>query len=156
MCPNGSYIKLNSPSVEFLPTADYSVEFWAKVPFDSQFAITSPVDTFILELIVESTVVRHRRSGMLMQPNIGDGSGSVVGRWVHAFAGRKSGIDYVACNGVMTSNSSNPYTLTSLADLYIGMFNYPGSPAYIQDLRYIVGDCAYTASFTPPAAPYTL
>lgn len=155
-CPNGSWIGCTSLSGK-LPSADYSVDFWCYATYDCEFAISIDGAGFnVAAQIYSGTTITHRRDGTAADCyfGVGDGGGSVLNRWVHVFIGRAGATDYVACNGVMSSQT-NPNTVTgTVTQLEIGMFNYFTSGAYFDELRVLIGSCGYTSSFSPPTAPY--
>lgn len=143
----------------FYLNGDYSVEGWIYVTNTAQAYIWS-MDTTGgsgggVSLFLTSTgTIRHDRAGD-SPLSVSDGGGSVIGRWIHAYAGRQGTTNYVACNGVMNTSISNTSAIgTTFASAKIGYNLISSGFAYFDDIRITKGVCRYTTSFTPPTAPF--
>ncbi len=145
----------NTNAPVLLMTGDYSVEAWVYIATGSVTAFYATSASRSISMTVDSTNVSHLR-GTDGTIATGDGGGSLAGRWVHAYIGRQGNNNYVACNGVMVSSTGNTSTISGTY-LYTEVntgFSGSGTAGYVDELRVTNGVCRYTASFTPPTAPF--
>ena len=157
--PISSNIELSSPGSEWVMTGDLSIECWMLTDGTGGLAGIVRLNTSGASLTTgpsSSTAISITINGITRAA--GDGAGSIYGRWVHCFFGRSGSTTYVACNGVMTSFplETGMNMSGTISTVRIGsMPSIAGSPYhYIDDIRITKGVCRYTATFTPPTAPY--
>jgi hypothetical protein len=73
---------------------------------------------------------------------------------------QSGGTIYTFLNGILVGSQNNSSSTVSPASTPLGIFNIPGRtdlPAfngYMAEVRYTQGVARYTASFTPPTAPF--
>lgn len=157
--PVSSNISLTSPTSAWVMTGDLSVECWMLTNLTGGLAGILSIITSGNALRVgpsSSTAIGITIGGGATR-SAGDGGGSIYGRWVHCFFGRQGTTTYVACNGVMTTFTSELTNMSgTISSVTVGsMPAIGGSPYhYIDDLRVTAGVCRYTSSFTPPTSAY--
>lgn len=143
----------NAPAL--LLSADYSIEAWVYIVTGGNlYAFYMSTTTSGITLQVDGTNVSHFR-GTDTTVSVNDGAGPLAGRWVHVYAGRQGTTNYVACNGVMLSNTGSSSVGATYDRSEIGTgFTGSGTAGYVDELRVTKGVCRYTSSFTPPTSPF--
>ena len=81
-----------------------------------------------------------------------------TGQWVHVAVTRDAGLVRLFTDGNIGPNTTSAYPdITDVvADVFVGEVygTIGGMKGHIDDLRVTIGTARYTASFTPPAAPF--
>jgi hypothetical protein len=81
-----------------------------------------------------------------------------VNQWVHLATTRSGNTARVFINGVLDASATNTTNISGTSAISVGA-NPGGSfpfNGYIDDLRFTKGYARYTATFTPPAAPFPI
>ena len=146
-------------------TTDFSIEFWA---YPTSYSSTTNVILFALgaqnaasslciffSTVSTQTAFRYGAGGAGSDYTIG--SVPKLNTWTHYAFCRSSGVTAVYVNGVLIANTSSAISGTpTVTATALSLFALSGASQYLgymTGVRYISGISAYTAAFTPPAAP---
>lgn len=161
-----SYLEVIGTNADLaLGTGDFTIDFWMRPD-------TVSVACFLFNYFPAGAAVSGKlgisltsagRIGVFLSPTetITSSNTLTVGTWYHVAVVRHSGTVKIYIDGIERASAANSVDYTSTTNRPrigktgsddTGLTSQYGG--YIDELRIVIGTAAWTADFTPPAAPY--
>ena len=160
---NGSssyYLNIPSDSAFAFGTGDFTVEAWVYQLAQTQYASLLEIGSHLYApgiLLAVGSYGFTAYSGAFY----GNGGAATLNQWQHIAFSRSSGTLRIFVDGTVASTVSFSNNLTDTAGVTIGATpqGAPGNATvalegYIDEFRVTKGVARYTATFTPPTAPF--
>lgn len=161
---NGDYLGAPASTNFGFGTADFTIEFWvcpaslptnsAKVIYDQRYALSDKLPTLLT--YTGGNVIYGTGGTDKITSNAG---ALAVGINTHIAVARSSGVTRLFVNGLLAGSAWTDATDYAISRPIIGgAGDFPSGPynfnGYIDELRITKGVAHYTATFTPPTAPF--